>query len=172
MTWTGRDPQLTEPMPVTNGYRQGSVSGARVRGLERAPRRGPWRGLVFLVVLYFVVRVILRLVRMFFDAVGDGSVTLARFDPNWADPTYKIVRLGVIAFALVVAYPYIPGSGSAAFSGILSKKRKGTAWNALENGSQEPLPTDWRSNSISRQRDGTSVRRCASQSSAVNRPIE
>jgi small-conductance mechanosensitive channel len=74
--------------------------------------------LVFLVVLYFVVRVILRLVRMFFDAVGDGTVKLARFDQDWADPTYKIVRLAVIAFALVVAYPYIPGSGSAAFSGI------------------------------------------------------
>ena len=74
--------------------------------------------LVFLVVLYFVVRVILRLIRMFFDAIGDGTVKLARFDRDWADPTYKIVRLGVIAFALVVAYPYIPGSGSAAFSGI------------------------------------------------------
>ena len=55
MTWTGRDPQLTEPMPVTNGYRQGSISGAQVRGLERAPRRGPWRGLVFLIVLVAVI---------------------------------------------------------------------------------------------------------------------
>lgn len=51
MTWSGRDPQLTEPVPVTSGYRQGSVSGARVRGLERAPQRGPWRGLVFLALL-------------------------------------------------------------------------------------------------------------------------
>lgn len=51
MTLAGRDPQATETLPVTSGYRQGSVSGARVRGLERAPRRGPWRGLVFLVLL-------------------------------------------------------------------------------------------------------------------------
>lgn len=57
MTWTGRDPQLSEPMPVTNGYRQGSVSGARVRGLERAPRRGPWRGFVFLALLMAVILV-------------------------------------------------------------------------------------------------------------------
>ena len=74
--------------------------------------------LVFLTVLFVVVRVALRLIRIFFDAIGSGTVTLARFDRDWADPTYKIVRLGVIAFALVVAYPYIPGSGSAAFSGI------------------------------------------------------
>jgi UPF0755 protein len=57
MTWSGRDPQLTEPMPVTNGYRQGSISGAQVRGLERAPRRGPWRGLVFLAILIIAVLV-------------------------------------------------------------------------------------------------------------------
>ena len=40
------------------------------------------------------------------------------FDSEWALPTYKIVRLAVVAFALVVAYPYIPGSGSAAFKGV------------------------------------------------------
>ena len=33
-------------------------------------------------------------------------------------PTYRLVRIGVIAFALVVAYPYIPGSGSDAFKGL------------------------------------------------------
>ena len=57
MTWTGRDPNPGEPLPVTNGYRQGSVSGAQIRGLERAPRRGPWRGLVFLAVLMAVILV-------------------------------------------------------------------------------------------------------------------
>src|SRR6185295_4417653 len=33
-------------------------------------------------------------------------------------PTYKILRLAVVAFAVVVAYPYIPGAGSAAFQGV------------------------------------------------------
>ena len=105
--------------PWTRGLSQNMTSLAlgplQVMG-SRFVARIP--SLVFLVVLYFVVRVILRLIRMFFDAVGDGTVKLARFDQDWADPTYKIVRLGVIAFALVVAYPYIPGSQSAAFSGI------------------------------------------------------
>jgi len=55
MTWSGRDPQLGEPLSVTNGYRQGSVSGAQIRGLERAPQRGPWRGLVFLALLMLVI---------------------------------------------------------------------------------------------------------------------
>jgi small-conductance mechanosensitive channel len=45
-------------------------------------------------------------------------VALSGFDPEWAKPTFKIVRLVVIAFAVVVAYPYIPGSSTAAFKGV------------------------------------------------------
>jgi small-conductance mechanosensitive channel len=72
----------------------------------------------FLVILFFVIRFVLRLTRLFFDAVAAGSVSLSGFSREWAPPSYRIARLVVIAFALVVAYPYIPGSGSAAFQGI------------------------------------------------------
>ena len=74
--------------------------------------------LVFLVVLFFVFRLTLRLIRLFFDAVERRTVTLASFDPDWAQPTYKIIRILVVAFGLIVAYPYIPGSESAAFRGV------------------------------------------------------
>jgi small-conductance mechanosensitive channel len=50
--------------------------------------------------------------------VGHGSVTFKSFDPEWAEPTYKILRVAIVAFAVVVAYPYIPGAGSAAFQGV------------------------------------------------------
>jgi small-conductance mechanosensitive channel len=73
---------------------------------------------VFLIVLYFVVRLVLRVVRLFFGAVTAGTVTLSGFDAEWAEPTYKIVRIAVVAFALVVAYPYIPGSETDAFRGV------------------------------------------------------
>jgi len=74
--------------------------------------------LVFLVVLFFVFRLALRLIRLFFDAIERGTVTLVNFDTEWAQPTYKIIRVLVIAFGLIVAYPYIPGSESAAFRGV------------------------------------------------------
>jgi small-conductance mechanosensitive channel len=74
--------------------------------------------LVFLAVLFLVVRVALRLVRLFFEAVSRGRVVLSGFDAEWAQPTYKIVRVLIVAFALVVAYPYIPGSESDAFKGV------------------------------------------------------
>ena len=74
--------------------------------------------LIFLVVLFFVFRVLLRLIRVYFNAVQRGSIRHERFDPEWAQPTYKVVRIIVVAFGLVVAYPYIPGSDSAAFQGV------------------------------------------------------
>jgi small-conductance mechanosensitive channel len=74
--------------------------------------------LVFLVILFFVTRWVLRLALVFFQTVERGLVKLNNFEPDWAMPTYRLVRIGIIAFALVVAYPYIPGNESAAFKGI------------------------------------------------------
>lgn len=73
---------------------------------------------LFLAILFFVTRYLLKLIYLFFGALGRGEVKLAGFEQEWADPTYKLLRIGVIVFALVVAYPYIPGSGSDAFKGI------------------------------------------------------
>ncbi len=75
-------------------------------------------GIAFVAVLAIVTRYILRLTRLYFESIDRGTVTLDRFDREWALPTYKIARLLIIAFAVVVAYPYIPGSNSEAFKGV------------------------------------------------------
>jgi small-conductance mechanosensitive channel len=89
------------------------------------PLNSLWKGflaalpdLMFLLVLWFVVRYLIKIVRAFFTGVGSGRIRLESFEADWAEPTYKIVRVVIIAFALVVAYPYIPGSDSAAFKGV------------------------------------------------------
>jgi small-conductance mechanosensitive channel len=74
--------------------------------------------LIFLTVLFVIVRLVMRIVRIFFEAVRQGSVTLKNFDPEWAEPTYKIVRIAVVALAAIVAYPYVPGSDTEAFKGV------------------------------------------------------
>jgi small-conductance mechanosensitive channel len=72
----------------------------------------------FLAVLFVLVRVALRLIRLFFEAIEQGGIRLGDFDPEWAQPTYKIVRIAVVALGVIVAYPYIPGSQSEAFKGV------------------------------------------------------
>jgi len=74
--------------------------------------------LVFLVVLFFITRLGLKVVRSVFGAIEDNRLEFKGFETEWAAPTYKIVRLGIIIFSVVIAYPYIPGSESPAFKGI------------------------------------------------------
>jgi small-conductance mechanosensitive channel len=74
--------------------------------------------LIFLAVIILITVYILKLMRHFFDEIEKGIIVLKGFYPEWAKPTYRICRLLVIAFAAVVAFPYIPGSGSSAFKGI------------------------------------------------------
>jgi small-conductance mechanosensitive channel len=74
--------------------------------------------LIFLVLMFFGVRYLLKLLSLFFDAVGSGRVPMRGFDAEWAQPTYHIARILIILLSLVIAYPYLPGSGSAAFQGL------------------------------------------------------
>ena len=74
--------------------------------------------LFFLVILALVARWAMRVVKVFFTAVEHGAVVLPDFDPEWAQPSFRIVRTILYALFIVVAYPYIPGSGSGAFKGV------------------------------------------------------
>jgi small-conductance mechanosensitive channel len=74
--------------------------------------------LVFITVLIILTRYFLKLMRLFFTGIENRILKISAFDPDWARPTYKIARLLVVVFAMVVAYPYIPGSESPAFKGL------------------------------------------------------
>jgi small-conductance mechanosensitive channel len=74
--------------------------------------------LVFLAILIILVRYGLQMLRLFFAGIARGTLTLGGFDREWAMPTFRLLRLGVIAFTAVIAYPYVPGSQSEAFKGV------------------------------------------------------
>ncbi|WP_217618618.1 mechanosensitive ion channel family protein [Achromobacter sp. GbtcB20] len=73
---------------------------------------------LILTIIYFLTRFTLARARKFFAAVEQKRVVFTQFEPDWAMPTYKLLRVLILAFAIVVAYPYIPGSETAAFKGI------------------------------------------------------
>jgi small-conductance mechanosensitive channel len=74
--------------------------------------------LIFLVVIFFVARYLLRLLKLLFTGIKEGGIVIANFDAAWAMPTFRLLRLLVIAIFAVIAYPHIPGSESNAFKGI------------------------------------------------------
>ncbi|HVX41920.1 MAG TPA: mechanosensitive ion channel family protein [Gemmatimonadaceae bacterium] len=74
--------------------------------------------LFYLAAGIIITRYLLAFLRLVFDALGSGAITVRGFYPDWADPTYKIVRVLVLAFAVTVLYPFLPGASSDAFKGV------------------------------------------------------
>jgi small-conductance mechanosensitive channel len=91
---------------------QGAISAIGEAIWDQTP------ALVFLAILFLITRYVLKTLRYFFDQVSAGKVTVVGLDAEVAPMTYKLLRLLIIAFVAVVAYPYVPGSHSPAFKGI------------------------------------------------------
>ena len=72
----------------------------------------------FLIIITLVTRYLLKLTKLFFSGIGQGTISFLNFEKEWALPTYRVVRILIVIFAVVIAYPYIPGSESEAFKGI------------------------------------------------------
>jgi small-conductance mechanosensitive channel len=74
--------------------------------------------LFFVIVISFITFYVLKLNRLIFLEIGDGKIALRGFDADWADPTSKLVSIVIFTLAIVVVFPYLPGSSSPAFKGI------------------------------------------------------
>jgi small-conductance mechanosensitive channel len=74
--------------------------------------------LFYLAVIAITTFVILRVVRVIFYEIAIGNIRFAAFPADWAEPTYKLLRVLLLAVAAVGAFPYIPGSRSPAFQGL------------------------------------------------------
>lgn len=75
-------------------------------------------GLFTVVIIFFATRFSTRLIATFFSAVETGSVTVAWVHADTAQPTRRLLSALLWLFALVVAYPYLPGSQSNVFKGV------------------------------------------------------
>ncbi|WP_223653394.1 mechanosensitive ion channel family protein [Hymenobacter psoromatis] len=71
-----------------------------------------------IIVIVVVFRYVLKFLHSIKEEIRLGNLTLEGFYPEWANPTYQIVRVLVFAFALIVIFPYLPGSDSPVFQGV------------------------------------------------------
>lgn len=74
--------------------------------------------LVTIIVIIFVFKYVLKFARFLKDEIREGNLTINGFYPDWANPTYQIIRILVVAFMVVVIFPYLPGSDSDVFKGV------------------------------------------------------
>ena len=74
--------------------------------------------LLNIIIIIFVTYYGLKLVRFLFREIENGTITFTGFRAEWATPTYQLVRFLIIAFSLVIVFPFLPGSSSPAFQGV------------------------------------------------------
>ncbi len=74
---------------------------------------------IFIILLIiFITHYLLRAIKPFFTALSRGTLVIHGFHPDWANPTYNLLSLLIIALAIVIAFPYLPGFNSPAFQGV------------------------------------------------------
>ena len=70
------------------------------------------------LVIFLLARVAARIVGGFFQQVEDGKLAVNWLHPESAQATRRLVAVLIWAFALILAFPYIPGSHTEAFKGV------------------------------------------------------
>lgn len=75
-------------------------------------------GLVVVVLVFFIARVVTQAITTVLQRVERGELHLGWIDADTAGATRRVANLLLWLFALVMAYPYLPGSNSEAFKGV------------------------------------------------------
>jgi len=70
------------------------------------------------LIIILVTRYVLRGLKFFANQVEKGKLVIPHFYADWAEPTYKILQVLLLAFTVAIIYPYLPGSDSRAFQGV------------------------------------------------------
>ena len=74
--------------------------------------------MITITVIVVVTRYILKFLRFLLSEVENEKLNVPGFFPDWAKPTYNLIRIFVLAFMVVVIFPHLPGSDSQVFKGV------------------------------------------------------
>ena len=75
-------------------------------------------GLFTVALIVLIMRFIIRLLGIWFNAVEAGRTRVQWLYPETAQTTRRLVTVLMWLFTIVVAYPYLPGSQTDAFKGV------------------------------------------------------
>jgi small-conductance mechanosensitive channel len=74
--------------------------------------------LITIIIIYLIFKYLIRFIKFLANEVERQVLVLPGFYPEWAKPTYNIIRLLLYAFMFVIIFPYLPGSDSPVFKGV------------------------------------------------------
>ncbi|MDN3202940.1 mechanosensitive ion channel family protein [Algoriphagus sediminis] len=73
---------------------------------------------VTIIVIIIVTRFVVKGLEFFANEIEGERLKISGFYPEWAKPTFNLVKVILYVFAFIVIFPYLPGSDSPAFQGV------------------------------------------------------
>ena len=74
--------------------------------------------LITIIIICIAIRYLIKLFRYLSNEVASERLKIPGFYPDWAFPTFTIIRFLLYAFMIAMIYPYLPGSDKGVFQGI------------------------------------------------------
>jgi small-conductance mechanosensitive channel len=69
---------------------------------------------ILTILFYYIVKVF----KFLRSEIDTGKLNITGFHHEWANPTYQIIRILLLAFWFILIFPYLPGSDSPVFKGV------------------------------------------------------
>ena len=79
---------------------------------------GYFPNIISIAIVLFITHYVIRFLKFLSEEVQSEKLLIPGFYPDWATPTFNIFRFLLYAFALVIIFPYLPGSNSPIFQGV------------------------------------------------------
>ncbi len=95
-----------------HGYMMGVLVHIGSATLQAIPN------LAVAVCIFLIARAVIAMLRPVFDNIEGGHGSAGWLDRDTVVPTRRIASALIWIFALVMAYPYLPGADTAAFKGV------------------------------------------------------
>jgi small-conductance mechanosensitive channel len=112
-------PLLFSVFPWTKGIAETLISWITT------PLKRVFHGIINYLPNFFTILVIggithyaIRLLKFIANEIATEELTIPGFYPDWANPTFTLVRVLLYAFSFIIIFPYLPGSDSPIFQGV------------------------------------------------------
>ena len=94
------------------GYIWNPVKGIIIGIIDYIPN------LITIIIICYAIHYLIKLLRYLSKEIATERLKIRGFYPDWALPTFNIVRFLLYAFLVAMVYPYLPGSDKGVFQGI------------------------------------------------------
>jgi len=74
--------------------------------------------LITVIIIVTITHYFVQFLKFLSTEIEEGKLVIKDFFPEWARPTFTLIRVIIYAFAFIIIFPYLPGSDSPVFKGV------------------------------------------------------